>query len=224
MDAPEGPLPAGVWSSLVSEPGTGVFIISHDGRVLYVNEQGAVMLMGQGRTAGELTGRHLSEFMPSAWVDERRAVMQRIQETGEPALLRTIWHGLQQFSWIHGIEPDVDEKPPPGLRYNHFLVILRRGLAPTVDHTGKTYTFLESGVANLGPLESLTARELEVLALIGQGLSAKEISKVLHRSVRTVEGHRMSLGRKRAMDDRVKLAEIARRAGLTLRDVERKRV
>ena len=79
-------------------------------------------------------------------------------------------------------------------------------------------------MADLGPLEVLTPRELEVLALLGQGLSLKQIAKVLYRSVKTIDNHRASIGKKLAIDDRVKLAEIAFRAGLTVRDAERERV
>lgn len=225
LDGPAGSDPSpGVWSALISEPGLGVSVVDHERRVLYVNNQAVAMLLGGGAGVERVTGKRLDELLPREWVEERARLMQQIQESGTPILLRTIWQGHQQFSWIYGIEPEQGETPPPGLRYSQFLVLIRRGPLPTPDGPDSAYHFQESGIARLGPLEVLTARELEVLALIGQGLSAKEISKVLHRSVRTIEGHRMSLGRKLDIDDRVKLAEIARQAGLTLRDAERRRV
>ncbi|MCH8165038.1 MAG: helix-turn-helix transcriptional regulator [Planctomycetes bacterium] len=69
-------------------------------------------------------------------------------------------------------------------------------------------------IMDLGPLSSLTQRELEVLALIGEGLSTAEIAKRLSRSTKTVEWHRTSLGRKLEASNRVELAHIAIRAGL----------
>jgi DNA-binding NarL/FixJ family response regulator len=109
---------------------------------------------------------------------------------------------------------------------DRFVVISRRVAADedAEELTSVPVDVVESDVADLGPLEALTPREVEVLALIGQGLSMKETAHVLRRSVKTVDNHRMSIGKKLDVHDRVKLAEIARRAGLTLRDAERVRV
>ncbi len=63
-------------------------------------------------------------------------------------------------------------------------------------------------------LSQLTTREREVLALIGQGLSSKEIAGWLHRSIKTVQTHRSSLGRKLGASNRVELARIAIQSGL----------
>ncbi len=63
-------------------------------------------------------------------------------------------------------------------------------------------------------LETLTAREREVLALIGRGMSLPQIAHRLHRSRKTVESHRLSLGRKLDASNRVELARIAITAGL----------
>jgi DNA-binding NarL/FixJ family response regulator len=40
------------------------------------------------------------------------------------------------------------------------------------------------------PVDRLTNRELEVLHLIGKGLSTREIARLLHLSVKTIESHR----------------------------------
>lgn len=63
-------------------------------------------------------------------------------------------------------------------------------------------------------LSQLTTREQEILALIGQGLSSKEIAGRLHRSIKTVHTHRLSLGRKLGASNRVQLARIAIQSGL----------
>jgi len=69
-------------------------------------------------------------------------------------------------------------------------------------------------VNDAGPLKSLTRREFEVLGLIGEGLSTAAIAQRLGRSVKTVEGHRVALGSKLVVANRVELARIAIRAGL----------
>ena len=68
---------------------------------------------------------------------------------------------------------------------------------------------------DFGSLSVLTEREFEVLAFIGEGLSTAEIAQRLHRSVKTVEWHRRLLGSKLGATNRVELARIAIRAGLT---------
>ena len=83
---------------------------------------------------------------------------------------------------------------------------------------------IESQVAGLGVLSVLTKRELEVLALIGRGLTAKQIAELMHRSVKTIENHRISLGAKLKKSNKVELAIIAREAGLTVDDSKRARV
>ena len=45
-------------------------------------------------------------------------------------------------------------------------------------------------------MERLTDRELEIFELIGRGLGTKDIAERLHRSVKTVETHRMRLKEK----------------------------
>ena len=63
-------------------------------------------------------------------------------------------------------------------------------------------------------MNTLTDRQREILALIGQGLSTAEIAHRLCRTVKTVESHRLSLGKKLGGRNRVELALIANEAGL----------
>ena len=50
------------------------------------------------------------------------------------------------------------------------------------------------------------------------------IAEALHRSPKTIDNHRTSIGRKLNLADRVDLAQIASDAGLEIRDAQRKRV
>lgn len=224
------PMTDTVWKALVTEPNTGIGIFAIDGTIMYMNEQSARFLRGPAGKASDFIGRNVSEFWPKPWVDERKAILHKVLETGKPVLLRTIWKGYQQLAWIHHIasetpEPTEDEAGPGQEAPDQFLTITRRvGGDDKAEELAGEFETVESEVADLGPLEVLTPRELEVLALLGQGLSLKQIAKVLYRSVKTVDNHRASIGKKLAIDDRVKLAEIAFRAGLTVRDAERERV
>jgi DNA-binding NarL/FixJ family response regulator len=64
------------------------------------------------------------------------------------------------------------------------------------------------------PDEPLTAREQEVLKLIAEAHTNREIALVLHLSEKTVESHRGNLLRKLGMRDRVELVRYAIRRGL----------
>jgi DNA-binding NarL/FixJ family response regulator len=60
----------------------------------------------------------------------------------------------------------------------------------------------------------LTPRELEVLKLIAEAFSSKEIAKELFISIKTVERHRQNILDKLGMSDRVELTRYAIRRGL----------
>ena len=62
--------------------------------------------------------------------------------------------------------------------------------------------------------EILTPRELEVLKLIAEAHSSKEIARILVISIKTVERHRANILEKLGMRDRVELTRYAIRRGL----------
>jgi len=64
------------------------------------------------------------------------------------------------------------------------------------------------------PLYTLTARELEILRLIGKGLSRVQIAAQLSRSVKTVDGHQERMMKKLGVESRADLMRMAIREGL----------
>ena len=68
--------------------------------------------------------------------------------------------------------------------------------------------------ATTGPSEPLTNREQEVLKLIAEAHTNREIGEILHLSEKTVESHRGNILRKLGMRDRVQLVRYAIRRGL----------
>jgi DNA-binding CsgD family transcriptional regulator len=69
-----------------------------------------------------------------------------------------------------------------------------------------------------GRVQKIGRKTEEILKLIGIGLSTADIAKRLGRSVKTVEWHRVSLGDKLGVTNRVELARIAIAAGLVSLD------
>ncbi|WP_405679231.1 response regulator transcription factor [Streptomyces sp. NBC_01511] len=64
------------------------------------------------------------------------------------------------------------------------------------------------------PDKAVTAREEEILKLVAEGHSSKEIADLLVISAKTVERHRANLLQKLGLKDRVELTRYAIRAGL----------
>lgn len=210
------------WTSLTAEPMTGVTIVNGEGVVLYCNEQAAVILAGEGAKPNDLIGRSALEWSTKTYVEERKALMRQIAADGKPRLLRTIWRGYQIYSWVQQIQPDEEHDQPSGV----FMYITRRVTGdPAAQHVqAPSVEVFESSVVRLGPLDVLSPRELEVLALLADGLTVKEVAARLHRSPKTIENHRNTIGKKLDACDRQSLLDMAKRAGLTLDDAQRRRV
>ena len=73
-----------------------------------------------------------------------------------------------------------------------------------------------SRYASWGHLSALTPREREVLVLIGLGLSQKDIAEKLQVTAKTIETHRMRLGKKLDITTGGELVRIAYQAGIGL--------
>ena len=65
-----------------------------------------------------------------------------------------------------------------------------------------------------GPTDLLTPRELEILKLIAEAYTSKEVAETLVISVKTVERHRANILEKLGMRDRVELTRYAIKRGL----------
>lgn len=209
-----------IFDLLTQEPGTGVAVLDRNGVLLYINDTSTRIFFTDSPEPEDIIGKSLLEIgFPKTWVDERVRLIREVESTGNEMILRTIWQGKQQFSWMRSL--GCEEGEP----FRALVVTRRVGAGEEAGLLLESeMSVVESEVAGLGELCVLTKRELEVLALIGQGLTAKEIAALMHRSVKTVENHRISLGAKLQKSNKVELALIAREAGLTTEDSERKRV
>jgi DNA-binding CsgD family transcriptional regulator len=241
---PGSPILAHSFRMLTAEPSTGVGILTLDGQIVYLNAQAARIFHGPEAKAEDYVGLWWRDHMPAGWVEERLKVFRTMLVHGKPVLMRTLWRDFQQFTWISHIEPESEtldshtaEELSTGTDRHtvgaalrgpdHFLTITRRASGDDeAEHlvAQSEYELVESEVMRLKALAKLSPRELEVLALLGQGLSVKETAKVLFRSEKTVERHRDSIHQKLHASDRADLVKMALRAGLTVEDAERERV
>ena len=93
-----------------------------------------------------------------------------------------------------------------------FLVVVKRvmdGMGPIVAGFPSVNDRFGAVLVDEGPVSLLTPREREMLYLIGQGLSNREIAESLVLSVKTIEAHRANLSRKLNVRSRAGLIRLA---------------
>ncbi len=79
-------------------------------------------------------------------------------------------------------------------------------------------SYLKGGAPQADPLSHLTSRQREILQLIAEGKSTKEIAFLLNLSVKTVETHRTQLMARLDIHDVPGLVRYAMRMGLVSED------
>src|ERR1044072_4269942 len=122
---------------------------------------------------------------------------------------RYVFDALKAGASGYVLKRDVDEALLDAIRAVH------RGEA-FVTHAVERSLLREwmAGTAT-GPEEPLSPREQEVLKLISEAHTNRQIAETLHLAEKTVESHRANLLRKLGMRDRVELVRYAIRRGLT---------
>lgn len=201
-----------VWDALVSQPGVGVLVINREDEVEFANAEATRLWAPAGGRCEDITGRVLSDFLPRLVAHTVARHVSEVVETGSIIIERMMWRGSRMQSMYRHL-PRSDGGP------ERAMMMIRRGVwDPGTVLDESQYTIVEPSYADLGVLDSLSPRELEVLAYLGQGLRIKEIAEAMGRSPKTVQNHRESIGHKLRVTDRLALAQIARQAGLEPRD------
>ncbi|MEM1330775.1 MAG: LuxR C-terminal-related transcriptional regulator [Planctomycetota bacterium] len=177
-------------------------------RVLRVSERCARILLGC--RPSQVEGAAIADVVPEPVVNRVREMLELVQRTGQPAIGRGVWGG-QRYRTIY-------------MPTENGMTCLTRP-APTnlpVDDAGEES--MDSGFVELGELDRLSPRELEVLALLGEGLRIKDIAERIGRSYKTASSFRDSLGRKLGIADRCELVSLARSRGLEHRHATMPRI
>jgi len=86
-------------------------------------------------------------------------------------------------------------------------------LSPSISRTVRD-SYLKRLGADVGPLEPLTSRQREIVQLIAEGKSTKEIASTLEISIKTVEAHRLQLMARLDIHDVPGLVRYAIRNGM----------
>lgn len=188
-----------LWHVLMHASKSPVSIVDINGKFLAGND---LLEEAFAVAPGTIVGRNLSEFLPPELVEDRLAVIRQVAATGKPANLSGVTWGVAAQCAFRPLPT-----PPGGIpRVLHVL-----GPAGRDPHGVPTH---QLRFEHAGTTAELTERELEILGFIGEGLSTSEIASRLHRSVKTIEWHRASLGTKLKAANRVELAQHAIKLGL----------
>lgn len=203
---PDGLAESPAWEALIDDSGADVAVIDALGRVVYMTPKPQLWCIPE--SVGDPTGKTLFELFPRALADERLALIQRVSRDRKPLVLMTMWRGVRARATMRPLLVPGNTQP--------LVLIVCRPVPEWHEVEADPHGQIVSArVVDLGPLAHLTPRELEVLALIGDGATTQEIAERLCRSAKTVEAHRQSLGLKLKAKNRVELARIAARADLT---------
>lgn len=190
---------------------TPTTIVDQHGLVLFAN---AVTegFARRGSISGYRAGARLSELEPRAFFDERLALLRRVVAEGRDALVRDVVGGECWTTHVRLLPPE----QPLGRGHPRLLLVMHHpGEAPDWNQPDDRGPMVyQPEHQDLGVLALLSPRELEILLLVGEGLSAAQIARRLYRSVETVNSHRTALLRKLRCHNAVQLAAIAHRAGL----------
>lgn len=191
---------AWVWDALTDDSAAAVIVVDSMGVIEFANDK-AVEWHGLKSRDG-CVGKPLTDYLEMELVRERFAIAKESLAAGRSITIE----GMSNGALLH-----CTFRPIPG---GHVLCVSR--LASPADPTSDKVPagVVKARVDDPGLLGTLTNREMQILKLIGLGLSSAAIAKRLDRSVKTVEWHRVSLGDKLSVTNRVELARIAIGAGL----------
>ena len=197
---------AGVRRILDDDPRLTVVAEAADGaealeRALAEDVDLAILDVSMPKLTGLHVARHLAEQRP-----QMRVLILSMHDN-EEFLFEALRSGASGYVLKSAAEHDLVTACHAALRGEPFLYpnALRALIRDHLERTGRGEAGLE------GPL---TPRETEVVKLIAEGHTSREIGELLNISDKTVERHRASVLEKLGLRDRVALTLYAVRRGL----------
>ncbi|NND96137.1 MAG: helix-turn-helix transcriptional regulator [Pirellulaceae bacterium] len=192
------------WESvLATDPGIGVAIVTVDGEIVF-GSQSALAIFGVD-PSHDVQAMYIRDLFHPEFVGERMDWIQRVAQSGKPLRVRHVYQGRSLISTLTPLD-NPHEVP-------HILVISR---SASPNDPQSPIDEVVSERIDLGGLDQLSKRELEVLVLLGHGRSVPETARILHRSPRTIERHKEQIGRKLGTSTIAEIVKLVSGLGLTI--------
>ena len=160
----------------------------------------AILDVAMPRLTGIQAARELARRRP-----ELRMLMLSMYDS-EQFLFEALRAGASGYVLKSGADRDIVDACRATMRGQPFLY-------PSAV-TALVRDFVDRGAGEDDSFDPLTPRELEILKLIAEAHTSREIAETLVISVKTVERHRANIMEKLGMRDRVELTRYAIRRGL----------
>lgn len=191
-----------VAQAFLNDAGATVMVVSESGVVDFINDLGAEAFKVDAR---KQIGRELAELTGPEVARNRMEMVRRALRTSKAVVAKVQYGPHMRTTTFREFGKNA--------RGERTVLVTSRFSSVTqfVDPEAELVD-QQSGAAPF--LSTLSQRELEVLTLIAEGLSSAQIAARLKRSIKTVEAHRMQLGRKLKARNRSDLTRIAMAAGL----------
>ncbi|MCC5823622.1 MAG: LuxR C-terminal-related transcriptional regulator [Phycisphaerales bacterium] len=188
-------------AAIVDDPEVCAAARDTDLRLVWCN---SVFAANLDSTPEQMQGTRLADVMTPDQARDREEMMRITLRTGRMAAHQQLWMGKRWLSRVWPLDPDY---------FGHegvFILITR--LTDSYD-LGNAEVRL-ARTADLGPLEILTPRELEVFYYLAAGMTAGDVARALFRSEKTIGRHLENIHRKMGYTNRAELVRDAVECGL----------
>ena len=199
----------GIRAVLASQPGIEIVAETGDGReALSLIEQHRPDLAVLDITMPGLNG--LEVAVRVAQVSTRTKVLILSMHAGEAYVAQALRAGVAGYL----LKDAADDELPMAIKAvaRNEVYLSPRISKQLVDR------FVQSGATEPDPLAGLTSRQREILQLVAEGKSSKEIAGMLELSIKTVESHRGQIMERLGVHDVTGLVRFAIRVGLVSPD------
>lgn len=190
-------------------------MVDQDGTILHVSPTYVSRIADSSRTPDELIGCNIGNVLGGPQGAERVRLARHAIELGRALAVRCVLKGVQHISHFHPIA-DPAIHPVPFVFKVHYVV---EGEISLQDFEPGEY--VESTFNNYGMLASLSTREVQIAALLSQGLDTKQIAAQTFRTQHTINSHKKAIYSKLHCTTGAQAVLIIRRAGLSERDAPR---
>jgi DNA-binding NarL/FixJ family response regulator len=195
----------GIRAVLAALPGVEVVAEAGDGReALALIEQHRPDIAVLDVTMPGLNGLEVAARVPKSAPGTKVVILS--MHAGEAYVAQALRAGVAGYL----LKDAADDELPTAIK------VVSRGdvyLSPKIS-TQVVERYVQAGSAQPDPLAGLTTRQREILQLVAEGKSSKEIASLLELSVKTVESHRSQIMERLGVHDLTGLVRFAIRVGL----------